>query len=120
MPPLFLPVEDKAIGRLPRCYSFRSVNAVSSRASPPDQATSNRWPPSGNKEGGIATWAAGGIWSQSSAGIGGTDGMPKFYGNWRPGQVQAVNGYLESSQQCVGQRTNRVRKGLLDLCRQRR
>ena len=35
---------------------------------------------------------AGGIWSQSSTEIGGTDGIPTSYGRWRPGQGQAVNG----------------------------
>src|SRR3954470_5079594 len=42
----------------------------------------------------IAAWAAGGTWFQSSTGIGGTGGIPTFYGRWSPGQVQAVNGYF--------------------------
>src|SRR5262249_39717354 len=41
----------------------------------------------------MAAWAAGGIWSQSSAGIGGTGGMSIFYGQERHGQVRGVNGY---------------------------
>jgi hypothetical protein len=42
----------------------------------------------------MAAWAAGGIWFQSSAGIGGTGGISTFYGRWKPGQVQGVNGYM--------------------------
>jgi hypothetical protein len=41
----------------------------------------------------MAAWAAGGIWFQSSTGIGGTGGMLTFYGRWRTGQ-QGVNGYV--------------------------
>jgi hypothetical protein len=43
----------------------------------------------------MAAWAAGGIWLQSSAGIGGTSGTLTFYGRYKPGQVRAVNAYPE-------------------------
>jgi hypothetical protein len=43
-----------------------------------------------------AAWGKGrrasGIWLHSSAGIGGTDGIPTSYGHWRAGQAQRVNG----------------------------
>jgi hypothetical protein len=41
----------------------------------------------------MAVWAAGGIWFHSSIGIGGTGGIPTFYGRYRLGQVKRLNGY---------------------------
>jgi hypothetical protein len=49
----------------------------------------------------MAAWAAGGIWFQSPAGIGGTGGISIFYGRWRPRQVQAVNGYVTAMERGV-------------------
>jgi hypothetical protein len=37
--------------------------------------------------------AAGGIWLQSSTGIGGTGGISPFYGRRRAERVRPVNGY---------------------------
>src|SRR5262249_18445478 len=59
------------------------------------QATSSREPSLSKSEGAsLVAWAAGGIWSRSSTGIGGAGGIPPFYGRWGPEQVQPVNGYL--------------------------